>query len=85
MDDGPVEVLRGAVARETELGNFTLFQHKRTFKKVPLAGKPPGNAMAEQDDSNSAGDSKQKDPLESWRTGRLSGSLTTATRFARPG
>ena len=73
MDDGSVEVLRGAVARQTELGNFTSFRHKRTFKKVPLTGETPGNTMAEQDDSNSEADSKQKDPLESWEDGSAFG------------
>ena len=73
MDDGSVEVLRGAVARKTELGNFTSFRHKRTFKKVPLTGETPGNTMAEQDDSNSEADSKQKDPLESWEDGSAFG------------
>jgi len=73
MDDGSVEVLRGAVARQTELGNFTSFRHKRTFKKVPLTGVTPGNTMAEQDDSNLEADSKQKDPLESWEDGSAFG------------
>ena len=73
MDDGSVEVLRGAVARETELGNLTSFRHKRTFKKVLLTGLTPGNTMAEQDDSNPEADSKQKDPLESWEDGSAFG------------
>ena len=73
MDDGSVEVLWGAVARQTELGNLTSFRDKRTFKKVPLTGVTPGNTMAEQDDSNPEADSKQKDPLESWEDGSAFG------------